>query len=126
MPGKERRRRVRGESMALDTLHIVIGAAVVVMAVISFINPEEYMFFFPVIFLLAAILNLVTGKYRYKRSVRNQKKKISSALQMAFGGALAVLAVISAVSIWWRSRTDTFPDRSSASGSAYPERRSGR
>ena len=97
MPGKERRRRVRGESMALDTLHIVIG-----MAVISFINPEEYMFFFPVIFLLAAILNLVTGKYRYKRSVRNQKKKISSALQMAFGGALAVLAVISAVSIWWR------------------------
>ena len=53
-------------------------------------------------FLLAAILNLVTGKYRYKRSVRNQKKKISSALQMAFGGALAVLAVISAVSIWWR------------------------
>ena len=71
MPGKERRRRVRGESMALDTLHIVIGAA-------------------------------VTGKYRYKRSVRNQKKKISSALQMAFGGALAVLAVISAVSIWWR------------------------
>ena len=98
MPGKERRRRVRGESMALDTLHIVIGAAVV----ISFINPEEYMFFFPVIFLLAAILNLVTGKYRYKRSVRNQKKKISSALQMAFGGALAVLAVISAVSIWWR------------------------
>ena len=101
MPGKERRRRVRGESMALDTLHIVIGAAVVVMAVIS-LNPEEYMFFFPVIFLLAAILNLVTGKYRYKRSVRNQKKKISSALQMAFGGALAVLAVISAVSIWWR------------------------
>ena len=42
--------------MALDTLHIVIGAAVVVMAVISFINPEEYMFFFPVIFLLAAII----------------------------------------------------------------------
>ena len=62
MPGKERRRRVRGESMALDTLHIVIGAAVVVMAVISFINPEEYMFFFPVIFLLAAI-------FRQKRKI---------------------------------------------------------
>ena len=34
MPGKERRRRVRGESMALDTLHIVIGAAVVVLSLI--------------------------------------------------------------------------------------------
>ena len=97
-----KREKTQSERRVHGPGYIVIGAAVVVMAVISFINPEEYMFFFPVIFLLAAILNLVTGKYRYKRSVRNQKKKISSALQMAFGGALAVLAVISAVSIWWR------------------------
>ena len=51
MPGKERRRRVRGESMALDTLHIVIGAAVVVMAVISFINPSDADLVFDVRFL---------------------------------------------------------------------------
>ena len=102
MSGSERRRRLRGESVALDTLHIIIGIAVVVMAVISFINPEEYMFFFPVIFLLAAILNLVTGKYRYKRSGRSHRQKASAVLQMVFGGCLVILAVISAVSIWWR------------------------
>ena len=99
---QERSRNPRNLSMMLDAAHIIIGILIVALAVISFLNPEDHMLLFPVIFLLAAILNLVTGKYRYKRSVRNQKKKISSALQMAFGGALAVLAVISAVSIWWR------------------------
>ncbi|MCI7795979.1 MAG: hypothetical protein MR528_06730 [Lachnospiraceae bacterium] len=102
MAGNERRRKVRGESMALDTMHIVIGIAVVIMAFLSFINPEEYMIFFPVIFCLAAVLNLATGRYRMKRSKRNQKQKLSAVLQMAFGGALLVLTVISAVSIWWR------------------------
>lgn len=102
MSVNERRRKVRGESMALDTLHIIIGIAVVVMAAISFINPEEYMFLFPVIFLMAAVLNLVTGRYRYRRSHRDRKKKAAAVVQMLFGMALAVLAVVSAVSIWWR------------------------
>jgi len=98
----ERRRKVRGESVALDIMHIVIGIAVVIMAVISFVNPNDYRFLFPIIFFLAAILNLATGKYRMLRSKRDQKKKIAAFLQMVFGGALVVLAVISAVSLWWR------------------------
>ena len=47
--------------MALDAMHIIIGIAVVVMAVISFLDTERYMFLFPAIFFLAAVLNLVTG-----------------------------------------------------------------
>ena len=102
MAGNDRRRKVRGTSMALDTMHIIIGIVVVVMASVSFINPEEYMFFFPVIFLLAALLNLATGRYKFKRSKRDQRKKAAAVFQMAFGGALIVLAAISAISIWWR------------------------
>ena len=102
MAGNDRRRKVRGTSMALDTMHIIIGIVVVVMASVSFINPEEYMFFFPVIFLLAALLNLATGRYKFKRSKRDQRKKAAAVFQMAFGGALVVLAAISAISIWWR------------------------
>ena len=98
----ERRRKVRGESVALDIMHIVIGIAVVIMAVISFVNPDDYRFLFPIIFFLAAILNLATGKYHMLRSKRDQKKKIQAFLQMCFGGALVILAVISAVSLWWR------------------------
>ena len=88
--------------MGLDVIHIVIGIAVVIMASISFINPEEYRFFFPVIFFLAAILNLASGKYRMGHSKRNQQKKISAVLQMGFGCLLIALAIVSAISIWWR------------------------
>ena len=101
MSGKNNRRKVRGMTRALDTMHIVVGIAIVAMATISFVNPEEYMFFFPVIFLLAACLNLTTGKYKLGRSKRDQRKKAAAVLQMAFGAALTVLGVISAISIWW-------------------------
>lgn len=102
MAGNEKRRKVRGTTAALDTMHIVIGIAIVLMAVVSFVNPEEYMIFFPVIFLLAAVLNLVTGNYKLRRSKRNQRQKITAIGQMIFGSLLAILAVVSAVSIWWR------------------------
>ena len=102
MAVNERRRKVRGESVALDIMHIVIGIAVVIMAVISFVNPDDYRFLFPIIFFLAAILNLATGKYHMLRSKRDEKKKIQAFRQMCFGGALVILAVISAVSLWWR------------------------
>lgn len=63
MAENNKRRKVRSESMALDAMHIIIGIAVVVMSVISFLDTERYMFLFPVIFFLAAVLNLATGKY---------------------------------------------------------------
>ncbi|MBQ2425240.1 MAG: hypothetical protein II263_01905, partial [Lachnospiraceae bacterium] len=70
MAGNEKRRKVRGTTVALDTMHIVIGIAIVLMVVVSFLNPEEYMILFPIIFLLAAILNLVTGNHKLRRSKR--------------------------------------------------------
>ena len=47
MAENNKRRKVRSESMALDAMHIIIGIAVVVMAVISFLDTERYMFLFP-------------------------------------------------------------------------------
>ncbi len=102
MAGNEKRRKVRGTTVALDTMHIVIGIVIVLMAVVSFVNPEEYMIFFPIIFLLAAVLNLVTGNHKLRRSKRNQRQKITAIGQMIFGSLLVVLAVVSAISIWWR------------------------
>ena len=46
MAENNKRRKVRSESMALDAMHIIIGIAVVVMAVISFLDTERYMFLF--------------------------------------------------------------------------------
>lgn len=96
-----RRRKVRSETPGLDILHIIIGIAVVVMAVFCFMNPLEYLFFFPVIFLLAAILNVVSGRYRY-HNAKDRGQSAMAVVQTIFGGALFILGVISAVSIWWR------------------------
>ena len=40
MAENNKRRKVRSESMALDAMHIIIGIAVVVMSVISFLDTE--------------------------------------------------------------------------------------
>lgn len=101
MSGYTKRRKVRSDSTALDLLHIVVGIAVVVMAVISFISPEDHLIFFPVIFSLAALLNLVTGRFHSRRT-KDRGQKAGAVLQMIFGAAFLILAVISAVSIWWR------------------------
>ena len=37
MAGNDKRRKVRGTTMALDTMHIIIGILVVAMAAISFV-----------------------------------------------------------------------------------------
>lgn len=87
--------------MMLDAAHIVIGIVIVVLAVISFLNPEDHMLLFPVIFLLAAVLNIVNGVYKIRMGGREKKRKASGILVLLFGLLLLALAVVSAVSIWW-------------------------
>ena len=49
--------RGRGERHAgvfLDMAHLILGIAIVILAVLSFINPEGNHMLFPLVFLLAA------------------------------------------------------------------------
>jgi len=59
------------------------------------------MLLFPVIFLLAASLNIMNAVFKIRMSGREKKKKASGILVLLFGIVLLALAVISAVSIWW-------------------------
>ena len=95
MAENNKRRKVRSESMALDAMHIIIGIAVVVMSVISFLDTERYMFFFPV-----AVLNLATGKYWLSRTKRERRRRTAAVFQMGFGTVLLIFTILSAVSIW--------------------------
>ncbi len=58
------------------------------------------MVLFPVIFMLAAILNLVNGWVKIKRSGRDRKKQAAGAGLLLFGIILVLLSVVSALSIW--------------------------
>lgn len=98
---QERGRSLRNASMMLDILHIVVGILIVVLGVISFLNPEDHMLLFPVIFFLAGVLNLASGIYEIRLSGREKKKKAAGMGVLLFGIFLTVLTVISAVSIWW-------------------------
>lgn len=97
----ERGRNLRNASMMVDLIHIVVGIVIVVLAVISFLNPEENMLLFPIIFLLAAVLNLINGVFKIRLAGREKKKKVPGIVILLFAFLLLFLAVISAVSIWW-------------------------
>lgn len=102
MLGQERHRPMRNNSFILDTIHIVIGILIVILGVISFLDPEGNLLFLPVIFLLAAVLDFINGFHKMRSSNRDNKKKISAVILLLVGVFLVLLAVVSAISIWRR------------------------
>lgn len=95
--------RGRGERHAgvfLDMAHLVLGIAIVILAVLSFINPEGNRMLFPLVFLMAAILNAVSGIFECKTWGRDKKKLRRGTLHLALALGLGVLSILSAVSIW--------------------------
>ena len=102
MLGQERRKIARNTALILDMVHIVIGVLIVVLGVFAFLDPEGKMFLLPLIFLLAAVLNLINGIHRQKTSGREKKKKAGAVAVIILGILLFLLSAVSAVSIWWR------------------------
>ena len=97
-----RRNSPRTTSLILDWVHIITGALVVIMAVAAFVDPEDNMILFPVIFFLASALNMVNGVYRYQQSGRDKRKKASAMGLIVIAVFLLVVMVVSAFSIWRR------------------------
>lgn len=89
--------------MFLDGVHIVLGLAVVVLAILAVTNPGKYRGFFPVIFLLAAVINGFTARFEYRMYPRDRKKMISAILYGVTGVMMLALFIVSAVSIWGKS-----------------------
>ena len=97
-----RRNSPRNTSLILDWVHIITGALVVIMAVAAFVDPEDNMILFPVIFFLASALNMVNGVYRYQQSGRDKRKKASAMGLIVIAVFLLVVMVVSAFSNWRR------------------------
>ena len=95
-----RSRGGRSLDFFLDVMHILVGIVIVILAVISFLNPENNLVLFPLIFMLAAILNLVNGWVQIRQSGRDKRRQLKGAGLILFGSCLLLLSVISALSIW--------------------------
>ena len=95
--------RGRGERQAgilLDLTHLILGIAIVVLAVLSFINPDGNRLLFPPVFLLAALLNGLNSLFLIKTRGRDKKKLRRGIFQALVALALLFLGVLSGVSIW--------------------------
>lgn len=56
----------RQRGMFIDTVNLVLCALILVCGIFLLINVEKYMFMFPVMFLLAAVMNGCLGIKKYK------------------------------------------------------------
>ena len=100
MYGQERKKGRRNEALLMDVVHIVFGALIVLLAVITFLNPEGNQILLPVIFTLAAVLNVVNGIHKYRISGRDTFRKAAAFGQLFIALLLLAVAVVSAISIW--------------------------
>ena len=97
---QEKKRGPRNGAMILNVLHVALGLLIVILGVLTFLNPEEHMFFFPVIFFLGGVLNLTDGICFCRRCVREKKSRRAGWLLAAVGVFLLLISGLSALSIW--------------------------
>ena len=100
MFGKGKLKNSRNLPMMLDILHIIIGLAVVILAALTFLNPDGNRILLPLIFLLAGFLNAVNGYYRIKESGRDKRRRLKGISILGLAAVLLVICVLSAVSMW--------------------------
>ena len=98
---QEKRKKSANIAFALDILHIVVGILIVIFAVLAFLNPDENRILFPVIFLLAAVLNFSNGYDRYRRGRGRKHLRTGGMILMAVGAGLFLLCIVSTLTIWW-------------------------
>jgi len=65
----QRGRNERRAGVFLDVAHLILGIAIVIFAVLSFFDPEGNEMLFPLVFLLAALLNGINGVF--EAGIRN-------------------------------------------------------
>ena len=93
---QEKKRSGRVSSFVLDTLHVIVGILIVILAVLAFLNPDENRILFP-----AALLNFANGYDRFHNNRGKKKKRFAGAALMTAGVGLFLLCVVSALTIWW-------------------------
>lgn len=76
------------------------AVAIVILSALAFLYQEEYAWTFPLVFLLAAVLNLSLGIYRLRVRRGEAGVRALSWLHCVFGGIMAVMCAVSTVMLW--------------------------
>ncbi len=78
----------------------ILGLMIVILGVLTFLNPENHMLFFPVIFFLGSVLNFADGVYTRSLAARGRRNRKAGWVTLLVGVLLLGLSVLSALSIW--------------------------
>ena len=89
----------RRKKIIMELVYIVIAVLITGLAVVAFFYQEKVSFLYPVIFLLGAVINALTG-YRYmQRDHNNKRHKLSGIFAFVIAAALVIMAVIGIIVI---------------------------
>lgn len=87
-----------------DLAHVVLCVGIVAFAVLIFLNPAYYQRLFPLVFVLASMMQFLHGIPKisaYRRSHGSNGMLLAAGAGICvLGVVLAILAFISAVTIW--------------------------
>ena len=74
----------------LDVLNVLLGLGIVVFAILAFLNTEENMWMFPIIFGLGALMNCLTGIKHLMNG-----KKANGIIAEVVAGVFVAIAIFS-------------------------------
>ncbi len=97
---QQNRNSQRNLDRRLDIIHMVFCVLILAMAALAFINPEENMTLFPLVFFSAALLRLISGGFHVRTDFREGRIRAETVLDFVFGSTIMVIGFISAISIW--------------------------
>ena len=91
-------------AVAMDTAHVILCIGIVVLAVIIFLNPEQFQYLFPVVFGLAAVMQFLHGVPKilaYRQSHGADTGRLAAGILLCgLGAILIAVSVVSGVTIW--------------------------
>ena len=101
---RKKRRNPHMTAVVMDAAHVILCIGIVVLAVIIFMNPEQFQYLFPVVFALAAVMQFLHGIPKilaYRQSHGMEKGRlVAGVLLCGLGVILMLVAAVSGVTIW--------------------------
>ncbi|MBO6163848.1 MAG: hypothetical protein J6N77_02240 [Lachnospiraceae bacterium] len=83
-----------------NAVHIVLGLGCILAFAISLWGGEVTMVGFPVLFLLAAILNFFTAHTRFRKDIRGRNLRLSGIRHVVWGVVLLILCYVTIMCVW--------------------------
>ena len=101
---RRKRRNPHMTAVAMDASHVLLCIGIVVLAVVIFLNPQQFQYLFPLVFGLAAVMQFLHGVPKiiaYRQSHGVEKGRLAGGILLCgLGVILIVVAVVSGVTIW--------------------------